>query len=118
MARAVLIVDDHAENLELLAAYLSKLDLDVRFASDGNSALEDVAGRAPDLVLLDIEMPGLDGIEVCRRIKADPVTRLAVDWSAGELLQFCTCRIQSAWRSSDRTSADTCGASNAASGCS
>ncbi|HLQ62899.1 MAG TPA: HD domain-containing phosphohydrolase, partial [Candidatus Acidoferrales bacterium] len=73
---AVLAVDDRPLNLTLLEAYLREVDCDVLVASDGEDALRQLADRSPDLVLLDITMPGLNGFEVCRRIKADPATRL------------------------------------------
>src|SRR5260370_15461285 len=68
----VLVVDDGLANRELVQAYLSGLDCEVRLASDGASALEQIQQEPPDLVLLDVQMPGMDGYEVCRRIKADP----------------------------------------------
>jgi putative two-component system response regulator len=72
----VLVVDDGPANRELLQAYLAGLDCDVRLAEDGASALEQIKAEPPDLVLLDVQMPGLDGYEVCRRIKATPRGRL------------------------------------------
>src|SRR3984893_2743329 len=72
----VLVVDAGAANRELLQAYLAGLDCDVRLAEDGASALEQIKADPPDLVLLDVQMPGLDGYEVCRRIKAPPRGRL------------------------------------------
>ena len=55
---------------------MTRLGYDVLTASDGESALKAVARSSPDLVLLDVNMPGIDGIEVCRRLKADAATRL------------------------------------------
>lgn len=75
-APRVLAVDDHAVNLELLAEYFAGTGCDFFVAHDGATALELVARERPDLVLLDVVMPRLDGIEVCRRIKADPANRL------------------------------------------
>lgn len=72
----VLVVDDVPANRELLEEHLDRLGYDVRQARDGVEALELVAAEEPDLILLDIDMPRLDGITVCRRVKADPVTRL------------------------------------------
>lgn len=66
----VLIVDDDAVNRELLAAFLHGLPYDLLEASSGGEALELVRTRSPDLVLLDVMMPGLDGFEATRRIKA------------------------------------------------
>ena len=72
----VLVVDDVQANRELLEGHLAALGYEVREAADGQRALDAVAEAEPDLVLLDIEMPRIDGLEVCRRIKADPVRRL------------------------------------------
>jgi cyclic di-GMP phosphodiesterase len=72
----VLVVDDGPANRQLVQAYLAGLDCEVRLAEDGASALEQIRAEPPDLVLLDVQMPGLDGYEVCRRIKAAPRGRL------------------------------------------
>ena len=71
----VLVVDDNAQNLELLVAYLDSLACGVATAVDGIDALEKVAQEAPDLILLDIMMPRMSGFEVCRKLKSDPETR-------------------------------------------
>src|SRR5438132_1007032 len=75
MAR-VLAVDDQQLNLELLAAYLGGTGCDLVLANNGFEALAAIAAGRPDLVLLDVVMPGMDGFEVCRRIKSDPANRL------------------------------------------
>ena len=72
----VLAVDDSPLNLELLVTYLQDVDCDVVVAGSGKDALEMAANVLPDLVLLDVMMPGMDGYEVCRRLKANPTTRL------------------------------------------
>src|SRR5712664_127016 len=72
----VLVVDDGVANRELVQAYLAGLDCDVRLVEDGPSALAQIKAEPPDLVLLDVQMPGMDGYEVCRRIKAAPRGRL------------------------------------------
>jgi cyclic di-GMP phosphodiesterase len=72
----VLVVDDIAPNRELLQGLLEDLDYDVREARDGVEALESVEEQEPDLILLDVDMPRLDGIEVCQQIKAHPTRRL------------------------------------------
>jgi putative two-component system response regulator len=72
----VLIVDDVRANRELLEEYLAGLAYDVRQAGDGIEALEAIAAEEPDLVLLDIDMPRLDGMSVCERLKAHPTHRL------------------------------------------
>jgi adenylate cyclase len=68
----ILVVDDVARNIRLLEALLTPEGYDVVTASSGTEALERVADAAPDVVLLDIRMPDVDGYEVCRRIRADP----------------------------------------------
>jgi putative two-component system response regulator len=72
----VLVVDDGAANRELIEACLADVECEVRLASDGQHALRMIESSAPDLVLLDVQMPGIDGYEVCRRIKANPELRL------------------------------------------
>jgi two-component system cell cycle response regulator len=74
MSARILVVDDMLPSLKMLAAKLSAEYYEVHTASDGPSALEAVQRVDPDLVLLDVMMPGMDGFEVCRRIKADPST--------------------------------------------
>ena len=71
----VLVVDDNEQNLELLVAYLDTLGCKVETAIDGIDALEKVADRTPDLILLDVMMPRMSGFEVCRKLKSDPETR-------------------------------------------
>ena len=68
----ILVVDDTPGNLVLLAARLGKKGHTVRPFLGGAEALEAAALEPPDLILLDINMPGMDGFEVCRRLKADP----------------------------------------------
>ena len=68
----ILIVDDHEDNVELLRARLAARGYEIESAADGKEALEKVAISAPDLILLDVMMPEVDGMEVAKRIKADP----------------------------------------------
>src|SRR5271165_7027827 len=67
----ILVVDDTSANLRLLTELLAKRGYRVRPASDGALALKSVAAKTPDLILLDVNMPGMDGYEVCRRLKED-----------------------------------------------
>ena len=68
----ILIADDNQANCELLDAYLADLDCEVDFAVDGLDTLDKVQSFQPDLLLLDIMMPKLNGFEVCQQIKSDP----------------------------------------------
>lgn len=70
----ILIVEDEESLLKLESILLTSRGYKVRGVSDGAAALKDIAENRPDLVLLDIMMPGIDGFEVCRRIKEDPFT--------------------------------------------
>lgn len=73
--QAVLIVDDNPTNLEVLSESLIHEGFEVAVAIDGESALEQVAYYHPKLILLDVMMPGMDGFEVCRRLKKNPKTQ-------------------------------------------
>jgi two-component system cell cycle response regulator len=74
MSARVLVVDDVPPNVKLLEAKLTREYFDVITASDGYQALERARTEAPDLILLDVMMPGMDGFEVCQRLKADAKT--------------------------------------------
>lgn len=69
----LLIVDDSATTVRLLVAVLKDLG-EIRTASDGETALIEARSFLPDVMLLDVEMPGMDGYEVCKRLKTDPAT--------------------------------------------
>lgn len=75
MNSKLLLVDDSPLNIELLDGYLSSGNYDIVTAANGVEALEKVAEHNPDLILLDIMMPGMNGYEVCKRLKKDPATR-------------------------------------------
>ncbi len=70
----LLVVDDEPVNIELLADIFEQ-DYDVLFAMNGQQALKLAATSAPDVILLDVMLPGMDGFEVCSLLKADPLTR-------------------------------------------
>jgi DNA-binding response OmpR family regulator len=72
MRGVVLVVDDDQDNTIIASTVLREHGFDVRVAHDGPSALRSLEERRPDLVLLDIMMPGMDGFEVLRRMRADP----------------------------------------------
>jgi CheY-like chemotaxis protein len=70
--RGVLVADDNLVNLRLLADWLTSENYVVSTATNGFEALVKIEAEEPDIVLLDVVMPGIDGFETCRRIKADP----------------------------------------------
>ncbi len=70
----ILLVDDTESNIQVLASLLADNDYDLTFAIDGKSAIQSIQEAKPDLILLDIMMPGMDGYETCKIIKHDPET--------------------------------------------
>ena len=87
----VLIVDDEPNIVLSLQFLLSREGYEIDIARDGESALEIAARRPPDLVVLDLMLPGLDGYEVCRRLRASPAT-------AGTKIVVVTARAREAER--------------------
>jgi two-component system, cell cycle response regulator len=75
MSARILVIDDIEANVRLLEAKLTAEYYDVLSAPDGPTGLAIAAAEHPDIVLLDVMMPGMDGFEVCRRLKDDPLTR-------------------------------------------
>ena len=71
----ILIVDDTPANLQLLASILKEEGYKIRPASSGRLALDSISKKLPDLILLDIRMPDMDGYEVCSRLKQNPLTK-------------------------------------------
>ncbi|NCJ08245.1 response regulator [Synechococcales cyanobacterium C] len=71
----VLVVDDSMTQRQILSTMLEKMGLTVLIATDGVDALDKVQGSEPDMVMLDIVMPRMNGYEVCRKIKSDPRTQ-------------------------------------------
>ncbi len=71
----ILIVDDNTDNIKVTANYLKQSDVDIVIATNGSQALSIAESKRPDVVILDIMMPGMDGYEVCRKLKENPVTR-------------------------------------------
>ena len=71
----ILIVDDNAVNLKLVRVLLAKEGYETRTASDANEALAVLATFTPRLILMDLQMPGMDGLQLTRQLKADPRTK-------------------------------------------
>ena len=71
----ILIADDNPANCELLQAYLADVDCEIELAVDGQETLDKVASYRPDLILLDVMMPRLNGFEVCKQLKENPENR-------------------------------------------
>src|SRR4051812_36144785 len=74
----LLIVDDNALNLRLAAALLEPVGYQITTVPDAEQALAQVQREPPALILMDIQLPGMDGLELTRRLKADPGTRAIV----------------------------------------
>ncbi len=72
----ILVADDSRQSVELIQAMLTLAGYEVLIASDGEQALQTILKESPDLVLLDVMMPKLDGYQICARLKADEETRL------------------------------------------
>ena len=83
----VLVADDDADIRDLVAFKLEQAGLEVVAVGDGEAALEQARARQPELAVLDISMPGLSGIDVCRMLRADPTT-------SGMLIIMLTARVQ------------------------
>jgi CheY-like chemotaxis protein len=71
----ILIVDDNATNLKLVAYLMKANGYTVDTALDAESAIVAIRNNHPDVILMDIQLPGIDGLELTRRLKADPATR-------------------------------------------
>jgi two-component system cell cycle response regulator DivK len=75
MSKRILVVEDQEDNRQIIRDLLSATDYEIIEAESGEQALEAVAKQRPDLILMDIQLPGIDGYEVTRRIKANPALR-------------------------------------------
>ena len=74
MGDRVLIVDDNPTNLKLVAYLVKAQGYEVQTAGDADAALASIAEHRPRLILMDLQLPGIDGLELTRRLKADPAT--------------------------------------------
>jgi CheY-like chemotaxis protein len=74
MSARILIVDDNATNLKLVAYLMKSKGYEVTTAIDAETALASVREAPPKLILMDVQLPGIDGLELTRRLKADPAT--------------------------------------------
>jgi DNA-binding response OmpR family regulator len=98
-AASILVVDDDPEIVSMLRARLTKRGYTVSTANDGNAALESVKANKPDLILLDVMMPGKSGWEVARALKQNPATanvRIVMVTAIGEKTNEITAPIYGA----------------------
>lgn len=72
---SILIVDDNPQNLQLMGSMIYDKSYNVSISSSGENALESISQQSPDLILLDIQMPEMDGFEVCKLLKSNPKTK-------------------------------------------
>jgi len=79
-SKTILIVDDEEKNIKLLKAMLKSENYSIFGALSGEEGLKMVADISPDLILLDVLMPGIGGFEVCRRLKQEKKTRIRLIW--------------------------------------
>ena len=75
MGERILIVDDNPTNLTLVAYLVKANGYDVDTATDADAAIAAIAANRPRVILMDLQLPGVDGLELTRRLKADPATR-------------------------------------------
>jgi CheY-like chemotaxis protein len=73
--KKILFIEDEPDQILMISLRLEKSGYEVISSMDGREGLKKAAAEKPDLILLDVIMPGMDGLEVCRRLKANPATR-------------------------------------------
>jgi len=74
MPKKILVIEDYHETAQLIENIFKMKGFEVVLAYDGASGLEKAAAEKPDLILLDVMMPGMSGVEVCKKLKSDPAT--------------------------------------------
>jgi two-component system, cell cycle response regulator DivK len=75
MSKRILVVEDQPDNRQIIRDMLAPTDYEITEAEDGQQALEAIAKRRPDLILMDIQLPIIDGYTATRKIKSDPALR-------------------------------------------
>jgi len=75
MSKRILVVEDHADNRQIIRDMLAPTGYEITEVENGEEALAAIANQRPDLILMDIQLPVMDGYETARRIKADPALR-------------------------------------------
>jgi len=75
MSKRILVVEDQPDNRQIIRGMLAPTDYEITEAEDGQQALEAIAKQRPDLILMDIQLPIIDGYTATRKIKADPALR-------------------------------------------
>ena len=81
----ILIVDDDNNIAELIALYLTKECFETKIVNDGEEALKEFRKFQPDLIILDLMLPGIDGYQVCREIRHSSDVPIILDWSLGQM---------------------------------
>jgi CheY-like chemotaxis protein len=75
MSHRILVVDDNPTNLKLVTYLVKSLGYEVTTAGDAEQAMASIAAQRPAVILMDLQLPGIDGLEITRRLKRDPATR-------------------------------------------